>query len=139
MKKVVFIACVSQKRDDSCKARDLYISSLFKKELKYAEDILKADAIYILSAKYGLVDLDQVIETYNKTLNNMKEDEIKKWSSNVLKQIKEKVNVEEDEIIFLAGKKYRKYLVPHMKNVKIPMEGLAIGKQLQFLKRYINE
>lgn len=49
MKKVVFIACVSQKRDVSCKARNLYISSLFKKELKYAEDILKADAIHIVS------------------------------------------------------------------------------------------
>lgn len=139
MKKVVFIACVSKKRDVSCKARELYISSLFKKELKYAEDILKADDIYILSAKYGLVQLNQVIEPYNKTLNNMKEDEIRKWSRDVLKQIKEKVNVEEDEIIFLAGQKYRKYLIPHMKNVKVPMEGLGIGKQLQFLERHINE
>ena len=37
---------------------------------------------YILSAKYRLIDLNQVIEPYNKTLNTMKkEDEIKKWLS----------------------------------------------------------
>ena len=45
MAKIVLISCVSKKRDYSCKARDLYISELFKKSLDYAEKVVKADNI----------------------------------------------------------------------------------------------
>lgn len=44
------------------------------------------------------------------------------------------MNFENDEVIFLAGEKYRKYLINQICNYKIPMKGLTIGKQLQFLK-----
>lgn len=61
MKKIVLISCVSQKRSHRSKAKDLYISALFKKNLAYARR-LNPDAIYILSAKYGLVDLETEID-----------------------------------------------------------------------------
>ena len=41
---------------------------------------------------------------------------------------------ENDEFVFLAGDRYRKNLVPHMKNYSVPMKGLGIGKQLKYLK-----
>jgi cytoplasmic iron level regulating protein YaaA (DUF328/UPF0246 family) len=94
---------------------------------------LNPDSIFILSAKYGLLNLSDKIEPYDKTLNTMKVKEIKEWSNMVLKQMENKVNLKSDEIIFLAGKNYRRFLVPEMKNYKIPMEGLGIGKQLQWI------
>lgn len=134
MKKIILISCVSKKLGHRAKARDLYVSDLFKKGLKYAE-AQKPDKIFVLSAKYGLVDLEEEIETYNETLNEKSQDEIKVWAEGVLEKLKEFVDLGEDEFIFLAGENYRKFLIPHIKNYKIPMQGLGIGKQLGFLKR----
>jgi len=63
MKRVVLISCVKQKQPGKARARDLYSSPLFRKHLAYAE-LLAPDAIYILSARYGLVPLDAEIEPY---------------------------------------------------------------------------
>ncbi len=64
--------------------------------------------------------------------------EIKQWASRVLEQIKEVCTIDETEFIFLAGDKYRKYLLPYIKNSQIPLEGLRIGEQLQKLKGLIS-
>ena len=136
-KRIVLISCVSQKLPQRAKVRDLYISTLFKFNLKYAEK-LKPDDIFVLSAKYGLLHLENEIEPYNETLNNMPSVEIKQWASLVLEQIKEVCTINETEFIFLAGDKYRKYLLPYIKNSQIPLEGLRIGEQLQKLKGLIS-
>lgn len=132
-KRIVLISCVSQKLPHRAKAKDLYISTLFKLNLKYANK-LKPDGIYILSAKYGLLNLEQEIEPYEQTLNNMHVDEVKQWANQVLEQLRKIRSGEETEFVFLAGEKYRKFLLPHMKNTTIPLEGLRIGEQLQKLK-----
>lgn len=135
--KIVLISCASKKapikENEKIKAEKLYISQLFKSNLKYAKS-LNPDKIFILSAKYGLVDLEQEIETYEKTLNIMPDDEVKKWAGGVLEDLKQKANIDEDEFIFLAGEKYRKHLILRIKNYLVPMKGLGIGKQLRFLK-----
>ena len=137
MKTVVLISCVSMKLPHKALAKDLYISPLFTMNLKYAW-ILKADLIYILSAKYGLVGLEKRIEPYDLTLNTMRSKEIKNWADKVRKQMEGKIDLTRDEIIFLAGERYRKYLIPHIKKTKVPLQGLGIGKQLQYLKNKIN-
>ncbi len=133
MRKIVLISCVSVKLSRKAKAEELYISPLFKYGLAYAKT-LQPDKIYILSAKYGVLELDKIIEPYNTTLNTMSSKEIKEWSEKVLIQLKEKIDLNSDKIIFLAGDNYRKYLIPHIKNYTVPLKGLGIGKQLKFLK-----
>ncbi len=136
MHTVVLISCVSQKLDYKSKAKDLYISALFKKNMAYAAK-LQPDKIYILSAKYGLLGLDDEIEPYDLTLNTMKIKEKKEWADNVLEQLKQVEDISDTNFIFLAGVNYRKYLVEHMPNYEVPMEGLPIGKQLQYLKEHL--
>lgn len=136
MRKIVLVSCVKRKQKFSAKAKDLYTSTLFQSNLQYAYR-LKPDAIYILSAKYGLVDLDQVIAPYDMTLNTMSELEKKTWARRVLDSLRQKANLEEDLFIVLAGNNYRKYLVPELKHYEIPLEGLSFGRQLQELKRRI--
>jgi len=131
--KIVLISCASKKLRKKAKAKDLYLSNLFKLNLNYAYS-LNPDKIFILSAKYGLLDLDEEIEPYNLTLNKIKDEEIQDWANKVLDQLKGKTDLQEDEFIFLAGENYRKYLLPRIKNYKIPLKGLGIGKQLKFLK-----
>lgn len=115
----------------------MYVSTLFKYNLKYARS-LNPDKIFILSAKYGLVDLEMEIEPYDKTLNNMSSKEIKKWSDCVIDQIKKEADLKEDEFFFLAGEKYRKHLLPYISNYQIPLKGLKIGEQLQYLKMRVS-
>jgi hypothetical protein len=132
MRKIVLISCVSKKRSVKSKARDLYVSPLFKKNLQYARK-LRPDDIFILSAKYGLVALDEEIEPYELTLNTMPAHEIKRWAENVMRQLSSQADPQHDQFVFLAGAKYRKYLVPQLAHVEIPFEGLTIGRQLKRL------
>ncbi|MEN8214155.1 MAG: DUF6884 domain-containing protein, partial [Pseudomonadota bacterium] len=107
--RIVLISCVSQKLSHRAKAKDLYVSTLFRLNLKYANS-LEPDAIYILSAKHGLLSLEQQIEPYEQTLNNMRTAEVKEWASKVVAQIDEVASLEKAEFTFLAGDKYRRYL-----------------------------
>ncbi len=132
MVKIVLISCASKKASSRSKAADLYLSALFKKNLSYARS-LRPDEIFILSAKHGLLGLDKIVYPYNLSLNTMSSEEIQKWAGKVINQLKKVSDLEKDEFIFLAGENYRKYLVPSLKNYKIPLKGLGIGKQLRWL------
>ena len=134
MKTVVLISCVKSKLPFRAKAKNLYTSTLFRSCLQYARR-LNPDAIYILSAKYGLVDLEEEIDTYNLTLNGMGEVKKKAWASRVLLSLQQKTDLQNDRFIILAGDNYRKYLLPHIRSYEIPLEGLSFGQQLGELKR----
>lgn len=134
MKKIVLISCVKSKLNYPAKAKDLYTSTLFKSNLQYAYQ-LKPDAIYILSAKYGLLDLEQMIDPYEMTLNKMSEAEKKIWSRKVLNALQQKADLKSDLFVILAGMNYRKYLLSELTHYEIPLDGLSFGRQLQELKR----
>ena len=138
MRKIVLVSCVSKKNRGTHKAKDLYVSPLFRKAYEYAES-LNPDKIFILSAKYHLLDPEAIVEDYNKTLNTFSSVERKEWTNVVLKQMsKVGINLEQDEIIILAGKNYwqeiiasgkvRKYERPYLDN---NLKG--IGYILKFL------
>ena len=134
MKKVILISCASKKLRTRAKAESLYVSPLFKFNLAYARK-LNPDAVYILSAKYGLLGLDQVIQPYEAALNDMSTSKIRHWAHKVIKQMKRKIDLKNDKVIFLAGENYRRFLIPYLRNIQIPLKGRTIGKQLRFLKK----
>jgi cytoplasmic iron level regulating protein YaaA (DUF328/UPF0246 family) len=138
MNKYILVSCCSKKANKKSFACDLYISDLFIKSMAYAKS-MKPNKIFILSAKYGLLELDDEIFPYDETLKKKNENEKRIWAKNVLNKLSETTDLESDEFIFLAGKEYRKYLLPKIKNYKIPLFRLLIGKQLQWLKENINE
>lgn len=136
MKRIVLIACVKSKLVHRAMARQMYVSPLFRLMLKYAEG-LRPDAIFILSAKYGLLGLDEEIDDYNVTLNTMPVAQVREWAQRTLGQLRQRADLEADRFIFLASKKYREHLVPHVRSSEVPMEGLRIGEQLRFLKEQV--
>src|SRR4051812_25061529 len=106
--KIGLVSCTKLKADYPCNVRAMYQkSTLFKKAVNFIEQ-RDYDKWYVLSAKYGLLNPDDVIEPYDLTLNNMKVLERKKWSELVLKQI-ENLQLSITEIDFYAGVKYREY------------------------------
>jgi len=129
---VSFISCVKKKNQGKHKARHLYVSDFFKKSLSYCSS--HHDKVYILSAKYGLLDLDDTIEDYDLTLNNFKKRQKIEWSQRVYEQLYPKIN-NSDVLYFYAGLNYREHLLPLLVNTcVIPLEGMGIGHQLKFLK-----
>jgi len=99
--------------------------------------ILKPDKTYILSAKHGLLKLNEVIEPYNETLNTKKRNKQQEWAKIVLSQIKKECDVNNDTFIFLAGQKYYRDLIQLLPNHKIIMENMPIGIRLQWLTKEI--
>lgn len=137
-KTIALVACVSKKNNRPMQARDLYISDWFKKASTYAENV--SDEWFILSAKYGLIDPNVIIEPYNKTLNKMPISERRTWSLKVVQDLRPQLNAG-DMIVILAGQKYREFLVKPLHSagcqVEIPMEGLRIGEQLSWLSKQV--
>lgn len=77
--------------------------------------------------------MNKIIEPYNVSLNNMGVAEIRSWAKTVIHELEKKASLIDDEFIFFAGQKYRRFLLPEIKKREVPMEGLGIGKQLKFL------
>lgn len=132
MAKIVLLSCVKSKRSSRSRAEDLYTSTLFRKSLAYAKS-LRPDHIFILSAKYGLLNLDRRIDPYELTLNRMGVVDRLAWAGKVLGQLRKHTDLQRDKIIFLAGQRYREDLTPQMRHVSVPMEGMTFGKQLSWL------
>ena len=129
------VSCTKLKANHSCSAKEMYQeSTLFKKATKYIEQ-QDYDDWFVLSEKYGLLRQLDVIEPYDRTLNNMKVSERKEWSKLVLRQI-EDLGMDRSQMDFYAGSKYREYLIPALEqegiSCNVPLEGKEIGEQLQY-------
>lgn len=138
MKTIILISCGKSKLASSSKASDLYSGLLFRRSLEYAK-MLKPEAIYILSAKYGLLTLDTVVEPYDCTLNTLPLAKVRTWAKKVIADIDSLADRRKDKFILLAGKRYRTFIAPELGHCKIPMEGYTIGRQLQYLKAQTHE
>lgn len=133
--KIAFISCTKLKASYSCSAREMYQeSTLFKKAIKYIEQ-QDYDEWFVLSAKYGLLRQQDVIEPYDLTLNTMKVSERKEWFKSTLSQI-ENLQMDITQIDFYAGIKYREYLTPALQqkgiSCNVPLEGKGIEEQLKY-------
>lgn len=71
-------------------------------------------------------------------LNRMTADQVRAWSERVLEELRSRFDLHADRFTFLAGGRYRSHLLPHIRYADVPMEGLGIGKQLQFLTRALS-
>ncbi len=147
MKKIVLISCVSRKGNEKAKAKDLYKGPLFTNSLTYAEK-LNPDKIFIISAKYGLVELNKEIEPYDITLSyvppskrakkpNLKvltKKEAKLWGEKVIEQLEKVADLKYDKFIILAGQSYLEPIRNGLANIEEPLKGLKQGERVKFLK-----
>lgn len=134
--RVALISCVKKKYGSAAPARDLYTSQLFRGVRRYAET--HADTWFILSAKYGVLRPDEVVEPYEGTLNTMPKRDRLAWGQKVQQQLLDLLPAAA-EVILLAGQRYREDIEPFLRkngySVSVPLQGLTIGKQLQLLKQ----
>ena len=63
----------------------------------------------------------------------------KAWSLKIIGQLAIDFDLQKDHFIILAGTRYREFLLPYIASFEIPLHGLPIGKQIQFLKQEVED
>ncbi len=79
--KVALIACSGEKAPHAAQVRNLYTSRRFRKEVAHAET--QGYRPFVLSGRHGLLDLDEVREPYDETLEGKSIEEIAAWADRV--------------------------------------------------------
>ncbi len=122
--KVCLIGCSKKKLAGNHLARNLYQGSLFQKSLVIAE---RSDfnAIYILSAKYGLLELDRYVDAYEDDLTVKNKAARLSWSESVRNKLPT------GEYYYFCGKKYWEFLPAGTTMFK----GKGIGEILSHLNQ----
>lgn len=128
---VHLVACVAGKLDRAAPARELYTSPWFQKARAYVER--QGGPWFILSAKYGLIAPDEIIEPYDETLSRMRAGARRLWGARVIEALARVIDADAP-LVVLAGRNYRDPLWPSIQHrASVPMEGLGIGEQLAWL------
>lgn len=68
--RIVIVGCGAAKRPDPAPASSLYTGQHYRLAMAAALAIAPRDRVFILSAKYGLVTLDQTISPYDLTIGD---------------------------------------------------------------------
>lgn len=105
----------------------MYKGPLFQKALAYC--LSRHSQVFILSAKYGVLSLDESIEPYEETLNTFTKLEREEWALKVKRQIQERGL--SGELWFYAGANYVEFF-----DGQKPLKGLSIGRQLQWFDQH---
>jgi hypothetical protein len=129
---IYLVSCVKRKLDCRAPAKDMYTSDWFKKARTYVES--SGCPWFILSAKYGLLRPDELIDPYEQTLRKMRSSERRAWTTGVEENLYRLPDAH--RVIIFAGVLYRALLIEPLNAiaaVEVPMEGLGSGRQLQWL------
>lgn len=132
--KIALISCSKNKIATVATAQEVYSKSiLFKKTYDYCLD-KKYDFIFILSAKYGILNPTDIISPYDLVLNSLSKQEREKWARRCF-DILLSLGYIECQFDFYAGKIYIEdlsKLLPYSTNI---LKGLGIGERLRFLSK----
>jgi len=133
--RVALVSCVKTKKEGVHPARDLYASPLFRFAFDYASK--HSDQVYILSAKYGLVEATQRIKSYELTLRSMPAAMRREWAEKVAEELRQLVPPK-STLLFFCGEDYRRDLLGLLSEFeqRIPLQDLSFGRQLQWYKRH---
>lgn len=117
--RIALIACCKKKlgKDNPSqkfRASDIYIGHSFTLSKNIGVKMYDCDDYYIISAQHHLLDKNDLISYYDKTLNKMGVKERKEWANVVLKQLSLKFNLEKDEFLIFGGGKYYEFLKQHL-------------------------
>lgn len=129
----MLVGCVKSKQDHAAPAKDLYVSDLFRKARRYAEET--TERWYILSARHGLVAPDEVIEPYDLHLARTSASYRRQWGIAVAHQMLAASGALEGRVIEVhAGAAYtdaiRAHLLAAGAQVVEPLAGLTLGQRL---------
>ncbi len=134
--KIALVSCSKSKQKYPCIASEMYSPShLFSLSYAYAKKV--ADKVFILSAKYGLLEENDRISPYELTLKQFPYNRRVDWAQYVLKRLRSKCDIENGEFIILTGKDYYEAILPELKHYSLPLEHLSMGQRMSALERWL--
>lgn len=135
------VQCGSSKKDGTHPARELYDSTYFEKKREFADEL--TDEWWILSAKYGVLDPDTVIEDYDTTVDEVDTDT---WLGQVEHRLTDRLQNRTDGTLWVLvgtdylettdsrGRNLRRYLTSFDLDVRYPFRQTnGIGEQQAWL------
>jgi hypothetical protein len=137
--RIGLIGCVKSKRTSRARAKDLYTSPLFLGRRRFVEST--CDRWFILSAEHGLVNPEEDLDPYDKTLTKASVSERRAWSRNVFASLQRELgDLREMTFEIHAGRSYYDFgllesLQQSEASVELPVRGLPLGRQLAFYQR----
>jgi len=132
-KRLLILSCSDKKREGLAKAIELYDGPAYHIVRNYLKQQPNNVDIKILSAKYGLIDSDLVIPTYNQKMTREKALEYAEKYKDIIKDLEQKY----DDIFVYGGRYYRMTIKEAIKSNKIKYSEGTIGKQLSQLKNWL--
>lgn len=141
MRSIALIGCGKEKLPRRAKARDLYTGALFAKALAHVS-AGNFDAAFVLSAKHGLVELDEEIEPYDLRISDFDGWERADWGHAVFLSLELKYDTRRPlDLVVFAGADYAEPLRWQLADVSLwgivePLKGLGIGERLRWLNQH---
>lgn len=130
---LVIIPCGARKRPVKSAAYALYTGPYFMANLRYALSIAQRSDVYILSAKYGLLDLAREVEPYNLKMGQPGCVTV----TQVCEQAEKLGILQRSPVIGLGGRLYTDIMRTIWPEIKLPLSGIVgIGKQMQWLNNH---
>lgn len=155
--RIHLIACSGSKLSEPAPARDLYTGDLFRACRAYAEH--QGGPWAILSAQHRLVKPGTVLEPYDLRLSQLDRDHRQAWVFQVEAALlrwllddgawSERAGFKPCTFVLLAGSDYTHTpgvahgladrIAARGWGLELPLAGMAIGKQRQWLRRQVEE
>ena len=133
--RIGLISCTKRKKDYVCTGRELYSESPdFEWWLSFAEE--NYARTYVVSAKYGLVELTQILCPYDRRLDDYNEREREAWALFIAARLRLDGVSAEDTVCITASEKYASPLSRALqeygvKTVVFPLESRPTPDQLR--------
>ena len=132
---LALIGCGNKKREIRIKASDMYIGTYFRYCLKYARTLCPDENIRIISAKYGLLPLDRLIDPYDMKLGAIGSIS----AAGLYQQAREQKLISADPVIIICGSKYQKIASTiWQQNYWVLENSGSMGFQIKKLKNLMN-
>lgn len=135
-RRIAVVSCTGPTRRQSARARDLFVSPLFQELCTFADR--ETDRWYLLDAEHGLLDPETVIAPTTKAIGRKESAARREWALRVIQQLVPVLDGVE-RVLVLANARSREYLLDFLaqdgRQVEVPMDGLSLGEQLQWLRR----
>jgi hypothetical protein len=132
--RVVLVSCTLRKLGRPAPARDLYRGTVFDKAREYAEDA--GLRWFVVSAKYGLLDPDDVVGPYDLRLEDREARYREVWGRFVAAQLAERMPLSGATVEAHASRSYveplREPLERAGATLVTPLEGLRQGERLSW-------
>ena len=129
---ICIIPCGKAKQEHASPAHAMYIGGYHKMCRRYAQTFANNEAIFILSAKYGLLANDDMVQPYSLTLG-----QAGAVTAHYVNQQAIRFGITEETCVALGGVRYTKLCQAVWPTASVPLAGKNLFEQMHIMSELI--